>query len=473
MLIVGREEVVSEASSTLGSGVRYEVAGLTWQSAADAVSGPLAKVRAFTDDAVETFVNDLRDSRVVNPDRTVRYGTNDRIHPALLQVACARLVASLPASSNPITARDIHEYGDVDTALATHVGNVIAEVSEDHGMSVKSLRSWLETTFVTEIGTLGKAYEGGATTAGMPNSVAQALEGQHLLIARPQAGARWYELLSDRIIQPLRDAPNVHLPAADPTRFLRMAEHALTIGDLDLAERQATKIVREAPEAPHRLLADAYSLLGNLAFERDRFKEAEDCYRKAMEQFEVVSNTRAVALQLAAAGQMLLAQGQATMAADLLRSATVRLPNDLTIRVAYASALRQAGESRAAKAELTMALNIDGGNIPALSARGELLADLGEAREALRDLNRVPTEGRPQIRAARGLALTIAGDRKDARRELTLAVAEGRDNGPALLYAARAYAIAGDGDAAADLAKQSAIAADPPLLLRIVPSRDD
>lgn len=73
LLIVGREEVVSEASSTLGSGVRYEVAGLTWQSAADAVSGPLAKVRAFTDDAVETFVNDLRDSRVVNPDRTVRY----------------------------------------------------------------------------------------------------------------------------------------------------------------------------------------------------------------------------------------------------------------------------------------------------------------------------------------------------------------------------------------------------------------
>jgi tetratricopeptide (TPR) repeat protein len=474
VLIVGREEAISEATGALGGGIRYEVGGLTWHGAADAVSKPMAKTRAIEKDAVERLVVDLRHGRARNPDHAESYVTGERIAPGLLQVACAYLASSLPAGSAPVTVEDVREYADVDTALATHLGIVVSEVAEDHGLNTGDLRSWLLGNFVTELGTRGKAYEGATMTAGMPNAVARELEDRHLLIARPESGTRWYELLDERLIrplrliQPLRDAPDVPRPTGRPDRYLPMAKRAMTAGDPDLAEKYAGEILRDAPETSHQLLAETYSLLGNLAFERDNFKEAEEFYRKAMERFEAISNTREVAFQLAAAGQMLLAQGHLTEATEMLRSATIRLPNDLAIRVAYALALWQLGESRAAKAEATMALNIDGGNIPALTARGEILADLGEARDALRDLDRVPADGKPQVRAAKGLALTMVGDHQDARKELRLAISEGRNNGPALLYAARAYALVGDADSAADLARQSASAADPPL---VVPHR--
>jgi len=46
----------------------------------------------------------------------------------------------------------------------------------------------------------------------------------------------------------------------------------------------------------------------------------------------------------------------------------------------------------------------DGSNVEALRGRGEVLAELGDARGALRDLDRLAPAGQPSVRAARGLA---------------------------------------------------------------------
>lgn len=62
------------------------------------------------------------------------------------------------------------------------------------------------------------------------------------------------------------------------------------------------------------------------------------------------------------------------------------------------------------KPVLTKVLGIDGGNVAALQARGEILADLGEARYAMLDLDRLNLQGRPSTRAARGLALAELSD---------------------------------------------------------------
>jgi tetratricopeptide (TPR) repeat protein len=244
--------------------------------------------------------------------------------------------------------------------------------------------------------------------------------------------------------------------------YLGAAEHALTLGELDLAERYA-RVVTRRPEAGHRLLANAYSLLGNVSYEREKPEEAEQQYRKAMEHFDATRDSRAVALQLASVAQTLLEQGRISAAAEALRAAAARLPNDLVIRVAHALALWRLGAAHAATAELTAALGIDGANIPALQARGEILADIGESREAMLDLDRVSAQGHPQIRAARGLALAQLGDLQASRREIDAAIAEGKHNGPALLYAARAFALGGDEYAATELARQAANATDPPL----------
>jgi tetratricopeptide (TPR) repeat protein len=406
---------------------------------------------------------DLQTIRIAGDDGTERYVTDDHVEPALLQVVCAHLWASLPGDADVITVRDVRRYGDVDTALATYWSTVIAKVADDHDIPTRRLNSWLRSTFITELGVRNKAYEGATATAGMPNAVVRALADHYLLTCRLQSGARWYELLSDRLIEPLRKGADVRPPTAKPAGYLRAAERALTLGELDLAERNAQEVLRTPLEADPRLHAEARTLLGNIAFESDKPGEAEARYREAAELFGAVSDTQAVAHLLAAVGQTLLAQGRFTEAVEELYAAAERLPSDLVIQIGLALALWCRGTGRAAVSVLTRTLGIDGSNIPALQARGEILADLGEAREAMLDLDRVNLQGRPSTRAARGLALAELGDQSAARREIEDAVAEARRNGPVLLYAARAFRESGDESSARDYARRAANATDPPL----------
>jgi len=182
-----------------------------------------------------------------------------------------------------------------------------------------------------------------------------------------------------------------------------------------------------------------------------------------MEQYAAASNVSMVALELAAVGQVLLGQGQFRSAAEALRLAVVRAPGDLVMRIAYAEALWRLGHGRAAIAELTFALSIDGSDAAALRTRGEILADLEKPEEALRDLDRVGSSGSVRVAAARGLALAGLGDHLAARRVAEIVATDGVRNGPALLYAARTLELCGDDPGATELARQAADASDPPL----------
>jgi Flp pilus assembly protein TadD len=464
LLVTGREEAISVMTSVLGNGARYGLAALTWQGAVQAVTRPLAAVgRSFDLGAAEKLVTDLQTSQITACDGAEHYIADDHVEPALLQVACARLWDSLPADGDVITVRDVRKHGDVDTALADYCGMVIAQVADDHDLSARRLMAWLLSTFVTDRGARGKAYEGATHTAGMPNTVVRTLADRHLLAAVLQSGSRWYELLSDRLIEPLRKVSDTRPEPLKPERYLRAAEHALTLGALDLADRHAGEALSASSGASPWLQAEAHSLLGNVADDRGKPEEAEVHYREAARLYEAAGDSRDVGYQLAAIGQTLLAQGRVTEAVDELHAAVTRLPSDLTLQAEFAHALWQDGEGAAAVAVLNDVLRVDGGNRPALRARGEILAYLGQARQAMLDLERVPLQGLPSARAARGLALAELGDQSAARREIENALAEGCRNGPVLLYAARAFALGGDDNAARELAQEAADATDPPL----------
>ena len=476
LLIVGREQAIGIVAEVLGNGLRYDLPPLTWQGAIDAVSGPMkAAGQPFAEGAAEKVVSDVTTSRLVGRNGAERYVTTDQIEPALLQAVCAGLWESLPPNVSPVTAQDVRSHGDADLALTRLAGAIVGEVADDHDLSAKRLGTWLAEAFITDIGTRDKQYEGVSATAHMPNAVAVTLEDSHLLISSVQSGSRWYELISDRLVEPLRQLAARMGQAATERRDggmlgrLLAAERALAAGELELAKRH-TIALRQAAESRPRstsegfaLLGRGYSLLGNIAYENGKPREAEDQYREAMRYFAAAGDGQAVGYQLTAIGQLLLEQGRMVEAVTALSSAIARVPNDLVVRVFYATALWQFGEGRAAVAVLTDALSIDGDNADALRARGEILADLGEAREAIRDLDRVADAGRPATRAARGLALAELGDRRAARREIEGAVTVGERSGPVLYYAARAFALIGDKSASAEHARLAADATDPPL----------
>ena len=463
LLLIVREEALDAFSKVIGSGARHHVTSLTAEGAFEAVTRPVAGTgRSYAAGAAEKIITYLQTSRIVSSAGAEQYVVHDDVEPALLQVACATLWNTLPPDVNVITTREVRRFGNVDAALSARCSQVIGAVADYHDLSPVRLRTWLLHTFVTDHGTRGTAYEGLADTAGKPNAVVRALEDQHLLSAQRRSGTRWYELLSDRLIEPLRHAAVEWASPAKPTEYLHVAERELTWGEFETAERHAEAALLTSPKTDFRLRAEADSLLGNLAYERGLPAEAERRYRDAARHFEAVRDTAAVARQLAAVGQMLLAQGRLTDAVNELRAAADRMPNDPVMQTELGVALWQLGEGRAAVAILTAVLGLDGGNTEALRARGEILADLGDARDAMRDLDRVTLRQRPLTRAARGLALADLGDQAAASREIKEALDEAPHNGPVLLYGARAMARGGDQITAEDLAGRAVAARGSP-----------
>jgi tetratricopeptide (TPR) repeat protein len=466
VLLLAREETTALISDVLGAVAVYNIGPLTRKDAIDAVTGPAAGTgRSYAEGAAEALVTDLQSRRVTRLDGAEQVVIDDGIEPALLQVVCEQLWRSLPRDTDQITVRDVRLFGDADKALAAYCSEVIAAVADDHDLRVHRLRTWLLDNFVTELGTQGTAYEGLVTTAAMPNTVARALEDRHLLSAARRSGSRWYELLSARLIEPLRQAVDA-LPQheADPAGHQLAAERALTRGELEAAERYALAALRTAPDTDLVLRAQLESLLGNIAMERERPTEAESHYRMAAGLFDATRDIPAAATQLAAVGQTLIAQDRLQEAVDELRAAIDRAPSDPVMQTDLALALWRLGESRAAVSVLTaFLLRGDGGNSVALRARGEILADLGEARQAISDLDRVTLEERPSSRAARGLALARLGDQAHANVEVDNAVAEAPWNGAVLLYAARAKFLSGNEYTAEELARRAVDATDPAL----------
>jgi tetratricopeptide (TPR) repeat protein len=459
LLLVARTEAAGQLTEAVG-GALHEISGLTPQGAVEAVTrAALAAGRSCTAEAAASLVDDLRTTRVVSS-RGQRPLRAARVEPALLQVVCRRLWTDLPIAVTNISEWEIREFCDVDHTLAVYCGQVISQVAAEYGLAAKRLRSWLLENFVTD-GGAGGVYAGVRDTAGLPNAIPRSLVDRHLLRSQVD-DARRYQLLSSRLVEPLLSSGTDRVTAPAAADYLAAAERDLAREELEFARDHAEQAGNAAQSSRER--AQAESLLGNLAQLGGNPAEALRHYREAACLLQAAGDADAAACQLAAAGQVLLDDGQLADALRELRTAVERSPNDLGLQTQLALALWQRGDGHAAVAILASVLEIDGAYAQARRARGEILADLGDATDAMRDLDQAVPD-RPSNRAARGLALAELGDHTAATREINDAVASARRNGPVLLYAARTFDLAGDRESARQRAREAIDATDPPLSL--------
>jgi tetratricopeptide (TPR) repeat protein len=460
LLLVARSESIDQLTAAIGGGARHAIAGLTVQGAVEAITRPaLGAGRRFTDDAAASLVDDLLTTRIAGF-RDERPLVASHVEPSLLQAVCRQLWDDLPASVSEISQWAIREFSDTDIALAARCGQVLGQVAAEYNVSSKRLRSWLLDNFVTDSSTRGDAYQGGRATTGQPNAVPRSLVDRHLLTAETDESVRRYRLLTSRLIEPLRITHVDRSAALTATEYLAAAERDLAQGELDFAWDHADRALRAAPSLRER--AQAESLLGNVAHRQGKPDEAFPHYKEAASLLQAAGDINAAAYQLAAVGQSLLAGEHASDALPELQAAVERVPNDLRLQTQLALALWQLGEGQTAVAILNWVLTIDGEYAEARRARGEILADLGDARSAMLDLDRAVPD-RPSTRAARGLALAELGDHTAATKEINDAVANAQRNGPVLLYAARAFDLSGDKASARERAREAIDATDPPL----------
>jgi len=438
-------------------------------AAMEAIKRPLKGTgRRFGPGVAKELVGELRTIRTTSADGQTTSLLSETVDPVQIQVVCSALWDSLPDSATVITSAHIHRFGDIGRFLASFCSRTLSAVGDEHQMSEARLRSWLQQAFITEFGTRGTAYEGIDQTAGMPNAVVRSLEDRHLIKAEHRLGIRWYELQHDRLIEPLQQAL--------PVELVETAELELADGALALAERHAAQAIRSCDLDDLRVRARAERVLGHVARMHMRYEQAFSSYRVAASLFETVEDSAAVAQSLADAGRMSIRTGRYPHAVSDLRAAVERAPGDLSVQYSLASALWHAGQPLAAVSVLAGILNRDTDMLPALRLRGEILADLNRAEQALTDLYRVRQDLQPSTLAARALAHALTGRLEAAVQEAADALANAPDTGPVLLRVARVRQILGDQDTASRHASKAVSVQLPPHLRkdahRILATRD-
>ncbi|MBN2002932.1 MAG: hypothetical protein JXA21_06215 [Anaerolineae bacterium] len=126
------------------------------------------------------------------------------IEPVQLQVVCNRLWENLPEQDDlAIDLNEVQQYGDVDRALVDFYESALTDAVQNAGTSERDLRHWFSNQLLTPMQTRGLALRGAVETAGMPNEAVDILQNRHIIRPEMRAGARWYELAHDRLVQPV------------------------------------------------------------------------------------------------------------------------------------------------------------------------------------------------------------------------------------------------------------------------------
>jgi hypothetical protein len=340
LLICVRDDALHRFTDVLGQpGALIEVQALEPDRAHQAVTGP----GCFEPAAASDLITALRTSLIVTTDGPERHVVADRVEPVLLQAVCARLWEVMRRRTSMITARQLRRYGDIEDALTRYCGAAITAAALAHGIQVPFLRFWLISTFIAAAGGRQDAAEEAVSTAGLPTTVARALEDGHVLRARAVSASRVYQLISDRVIEPLRHTPDDMQPDRDPAGYLLAAERALTVGELGLAGRYAELARLAAPDADLLLHGSARSLLGNIAREERQLRQAEAHYREALGLFTAAMEHSMVALLLVAIGRILIERGDLLAGINEMHAAVLRMPSDATIQTELSAAVRELG----------------------------------------------------------------------------------------------------------------------------------
>ena len=74
---------------------------------------------------------------------------------------------------------------------------------EEARMPERTLRRWFAEKLITPMQTRGLVLRGEKDTAGLPNAAVDHFEAAHLIGSDVRAGARWYEISHDRLVDPI------------------------------------------------------------------------------------------------------------------------------------------------------------------------------------------------------------------------------------------------------------------------------
>jgi WD40 repeat protein len=188
---------------------RFRMEQLDQNGALEAIQNPAQDAGCpFAPGVAERLVDDLRRIQVVYEQQPTASKQSvvlgPFVEPVQLQVVCNRLWENLPEQKdNTIQWEEVEEHGNVDQALTDFYESALAQCVQETEVSEYQLRHWFGDQLITPMQTRGLALRGEHETGGLPNKAVDILNSRHLIRAEVRAGARWYELSHDRMVDPV------------------------------------------------------------------------------------------------------------------------------------------------------------------------------------------------------------------------------------------------------------------------------
>jgi WD40 repeat protein len=211
----------------------------------------------FTNEAANKLVDDLRQIQVMGPDGGKESVLGLYVEPVQLQVVCYRLWETLDENDCLVDLDDIAAIGDVDQSLSEYYALSVGNVARQAGVSERSIREWFEDRLITKEGIRGQVLMGASHSEGLDNKAVFLLQNTHIIRAENRAGATWFELAHDRLIEPVRknnktwfDANLILLQRQAALWEQQKRSDGLLVrgNDLSEAEKQAETITLTAVE---------------------------------------------------------------------------------------------------------------------------------------------------------------------------------------------------------------------------------
>ncbi|MCB9715985.1 MAG: hypothetical protein H6712_19110 [Myxococcales bacterium] len=316
--------------------------------------------------AVDRLVRDLSMVKAQQPDGSFAPQPGLHVEPVHLQVVCRRLWEAMPPDDPVIDDDDVDAYADVSTALAGYYSDAVEAIADGDPVAERSLREWVGHQLIVG-GIRSQVRQEKDRSGGLDNSLIEGLLARYIVRSEPRAGATWFELGHDRLVEPItrdneewerrhlhpmqvqaklweqeRRSPALLLAAAAlPAAEAWAHDNAALITDGEQEFLAASKVLRSA-QRRRRLMSRVITIstgitavvvaaLGMLAWQRRG--EAIAAQAQAQQERNEAHDARAVAMEaserarrasLLAGAHTLLGNNHGAEASLLLREAQTR-----------------------------------------------------------------------------------------------------------------------------------------------------
>ncbi|MEM9452588.1 MAG: hypothetical protein AAGF11_00315 [Myxococcota bacterium] len=364
--------------------------------------------------AVDQLVRDLSMIQVQRSDGTIAAEPGLHVEPVQLQVVCRRLWDAMPRDDLSIDEEDIEAYAQVSTSLRGYYADAIRTIAGPDTALERSLRDWVGQRLIVG-GRRSQVRQDVGSTMGLDNTLLDRLLDTYLVRIEQRAGAGWFELSHDRLVDPVLEdneaweqahlhplqvqaklwedggrAPALLLGAAalpDARRWAQDNPHLLTEGEQEFLALSRTLREEEARQRRRQriftitvaIAAVVAIALGGVALAKAREAEqrrqqavdSQQAAESAQHEAESARNKAVHSEQEAVAARDKAEQAQRK--AEQAQKENERLVRDL-LRQMFQVALSRSIESLAAEGLISGEIEVDERWTPLLERKGQRFA---------------------------------------------------------------------------------------------------